>query len=142
MRSIAPALLIALLLPGTALAISETERIQAISETDKALRSTDAQMKDFFKGNAKEEPVSGRAWLAMSSEEKESAVVHSMADLSERGIVFSRRPEEYGADVEQILKTNPSRQSELLTNLLAAVLYETEPESRAALEGFRTDSGV
>lgn len=117
-----------------ALAVTDAERQAAIAESDRALRSVQGGMKDFMEEPAFEEEVTGASWLEKSESDQEDEIVHSMAVLSQYGIVFGHRPEHYRDAVKATLDAYPDRAGKRLTDILGGILYDTEPESRPALD--------
>ena len=115
-------------------AATDSERSAALTETNRALRTAQGDMKSFLSEPARSEDITGGAWLSLNTSDQEDEIVHAMATLSGYGIVFNKRPEYYRDAVQATLETYPDRGSKRLVDLLGGILYDTEPESRSALQ--------
>lgn len=116
-------------------AATDAERSAALAETDRALRGIQSDMRDFLsQPPARVEEATGSSWLDMGEAAREDEVVHAMAILGEHGIVFGRRPEHYAAAIQDTLQAFPERSHKPLVDILGGILYDTEPESRPALD--------
>lgn len=118
-----------------AAAASESERAAAVTEANRSLRAAAADMKDFMhQPGFRAEEETGVSWLDKGESDREDAIVHAMATLSEYGVVFGQRPERYTALVRDTLAAYPERAYKRLVDILGGIIYDTEAENRGALE--------
>ena len=76
--------------------------------------------------------VTGRDWVQkMSIKEKFMALVVPMNLFHRYGVDFRKTPPEYIRIMDNVLFNNPYIESEDVANILASIVYFTEPESRA-----------
>ena len=89
------------------------------------------------------EPVripAGIEWLYGSMGERFDAVIASMAVLTRSGVNLDRTPADYYTALEKNLKRDPSLNEVPLTDLLADIVYQTEPASKSTLDNLRKAS--
>lgn len=73
----------------------------------------------------------------MNAQEKVTYILTSMEVLSKHSIPLSKSPNEYMALIDQELAHNSVAYDADATNILASVVYETEPASREAIDRIR-----
>ena len=78
--------------------------------------------------------VTGLEWLQMSARDRFEYVLTSMYILTQQGVALSKSPNDYYNAVSERLRLNPNLYSANVTNILASILYETEPGGREALD--------
>lgn len=72
----------------------------------------------------------------MSMGERRDYVLVSMAVLDQCGVTLGRSLLDYYDAIEQRLRVNPDLYDVNLTDILASLVYETEPETRGVLSPF------
>jgi hypothetical protein len=81
--------------------------------------------------------VTGLEWLQMSLGERRDYVRLSMVVLDKQDVPLSHTLLEYFNAIEQKLLHDPDYYGTDITNILALIVYETEPETREALDRMR-----
>jgi hypothetical protein len=75
----------------------------------------------------------GAQWIRLPQEEKFKVVFASIVALDEAGVPFTKSPNHYILLIDLLLAGYPELLGEDPANLLAAIVYKYEPESRAPL---------
>ncbi len=114
-------------------ALTESEKSQAVSETQKVLASAKPRA-DIRPTTYRD--ITGLEWLQISMGARRDAILVSMAVLDQHGVLLSRSLLDYYDAIEQKLRSNPDLYDVNLTDILASFVYETEPESRGVLNQF------
>ena len=86
--------------------------------------------------------VTGFEWLQMSAGDRRDYVEVSMAILYKNGIPLNYSLFEYFNAIEQKLLRDNGYYGTSVTNILAAVVYETEPKAREALDRARAKPAI
>jgi len=86
--------------------------------------------------------ITGLEWLKMSADKRLDYIVTSMYVLTNHGVDLEKSPNSYYKAVEERLRFNPDFYSANVANILASIVYETEPGARAALDQIRKKSEV
>ena len=81
--------------------------------------------------------LNGIEWLQSSGSERMDAVRLSLAYLKKEGLRPQQKLNDYYNGVYTALRSNHSYYEKSVTDILAAVLYEKEPENRPVLDRFR-----
>ena len=81
--------------------------------------------------------VAGLEWLQMSAGDRLDNILTSMYILTQHGVALSKSPNDYVNAVGERLRLNPNLYSANVTNVLASIVYETEPGSGEALDKLR-----
>lgn len=81
--------------------------------------------------------VTGLEWLEMSVGEKTDEIIKSMLVMTQHGVPLGRTPNDYYKAVQQKLNQQPALYGSLLTDILAAEVYDKEPSCREALDNLR-----
>lgn len=119
-----------------AAAITESEKKAAQEEVAKALKPAQMQP-DIIKPRGE---TTGLEWLQMSIGDRTEAILFSMYVLTQHGVDLAKTGNDYYNAVEEKLKLNPDLYHKDITNILASVVYETEPETRQTLDQWRKRS--
>lgn len=93
-----------------------------------------------FAADKPKEPVripSGIEWLSGSMGERFDQVIAAMAILSQSEVNLEKTPADYYTALEKRLKRTPAENQRILTQILADIVYETEPRSRLVLDKLR-----
>lgn len=85
---------------------------------------------------ADKEPT-GYSWLKMNDAERLDYVMTSLYILSSHGVEYKGSPKGYMGAIGEKLDKSPELYEANVTNILASVIYETEPQSRGGLERIR-----
>lgn len=85
--------------------------------------------------------ATGLEWLQMSGTDRVGAIQVSLYVLDRHGVEFSKKPIEYYDEINRRLLSNPGLYPVAITNILASIIYDTEPASRTALDKTRGKSG-
>ncbi len=91
-----------------------------------------------FANESSQKPVTGMEWLQESIIERLEKVRVSMVILHANGVPVSRSSNDYYNAIEQKIRQEPDKADSDLTSILASIIYKEEPESREALDKFRT----
>ena len=136
MRTIAFLTITALLLTAKpSQALTEAERSKSVAEVHRAIAS--AETSPNLSTPKVMDSVTGIQWLQMSADERADSLTLSMYILANRGVNLQRSPNDYYDAVNQKLRLDPNLYTAKLTNILASIVYEEEPENREALDRFR-----
>ncbi len=84
-----------------------------------------------------EKPVSGMEWLEKSIPERLERVRVSMLILHTNGVPVEGSANDYYNALDKKIRREPSIADTDLTNILASVIYDTDPASREVLNKFR-----
>ena len=103
--------------------------------------------KSFYKADQKDdaakvehlEDVSGLEWFELSIGERMDHILASMSVLSHQGVPIKKSMNDYYNAVSEKLRTDPGLYETKITNILASIIYEKDPESRAKLDQFRNN---
>jgi hypothetical protein len=120
---------------NSAPAITEAEKQAASNEVAKALKSFERKG-EVLRPRGE---VTGLEWLQMSIGERTDSILYSMYVLTQHGVELAKTGNDYYNAVEEKLKLNPDLYHKDLTNILASIVYETEPGSREVLDQWRKD---
>jgi hypothetical protein len=77
----------------------------------------------------------GAGWPSLNPEEKFMVIFSSMVALDSEGVRFDEPPYRYIRMIDIVVERFPELQSEDITNLLAAIVYQWDPATRQALLG-------
>ena len=80
------------------------------------------------------EAITGRDWMEMSRVEKGVFVFSAVQALRAYGVPLKETPLSYTSWMDETVWTNPAAMSLAAKNILAAVIYQNEPETRPALD--------
>ena len=133
--------LYALILVGPVLMLSCGAHAEQVGKSD-AISDLN---KSFYKADQKEdaakvehlEDVSGMDWFELSLGERMDHILASMSILSHQGVPIKKSMNDYYNAVSEKLRTDPSLYETKITNILASIIYEKDPESRAKIDQFR-----
>jgi len=84
--------------------------------------------------NFNPESITGRDWQGLSRLEKGLFVFQAVQALKAYGVPLSQAPAEYTEWMDEVVMDHPAAMSVKAKNLLAAVIYENEPDCREALD--------
>ncbi len=80
-------------------------------------------------------------WLELSLVKRMEHILASMVLLSQNGVPLGKTPDEYYDAVAEKLRFTPDLFSVNVTQILAGIVYETEPGTREVLDGLRKKRG-
>ena len=137
MRRIATTLVTAIAL----LMISYSGHADQVGKTD----AISDLHKSFYKAEQKDdaakvehlEDVSGMEWFELSIGERMDHILASMSVLNRQGVSIKKSMNDYYNAVSEKLRTNPGLYDTKITNILASIIYDKDPESRAKIDQFR-----
>ena len=84
----------------------------------------------------------GYSWLKMTDTERLDYVMTSLYILSDKGVECKGSPNAYLDAIGEKLDKNPELYDANVTNILASVIYETEPGTREALDELKKHSQI
>ena len=70
----------------------------------------------------------------MSRSEKVTYIITAIQVLQKKGVEFAKSPDDYITAVDNRLIDAPDLVSADVTNILASIIYEQEPQNRDALD--------
>lgn len=82
-------------------------------------------------------PVTGYSWLKMTDAERLDYVMTSLYILTNQGVEYKGSPKAYMDAIGEKLDKSTDLYDANVTNILASVIYETEPGTREALDKIR-----
>ena len=123
------------LIAQPAWAITEAEKVRAATEVQRGINSSEIGPE--IKPDGVKIDTTGLEWLQMSMGERKDSVILSMAVLEKNGIALGRSPLDYMDLIKEKLMRNHELYEQTITNVLAGIVYEKEPDSREILDALR-----
>ena len=114
----------------------EVGKADAISDLHKSFYKAD-QKKDAA-GVEHLEDVSGMEWFELPMGERMDHILASMIVLDRQGVPIKKSMNDYYNAVSAKLRADPGLYDTKITNILASIIYEKDPESRGKLDQFRS----
>ena len=135
---------LSLILISALLVISAGARAEQVGKAD----AISDLRKPFYKAEQKEdasrvehlEDVSGMEWFELPMGERMDYIMASMSILHSQGVPIKKSMNDYYNAVSEKLRSNPNLYDAKITNILASIIYEKDPEARAKLDEFRNKS--
>lgn len=78
--------------------------------------------------------ITGLEWLNLTIGDRQQYVFIAMKVLDKNGVPLSNTVLDYYNEIERAIKLKPENYSRSITSILASVVYDSEPGSRAALD--------
>ena len=110
-------------------------KTDAISDLHKSFY--DAQQKEDAARVERLEDVSGMEWFELPMGERMDHILAAMSVLSRQGVPIKKSINDYYNAVSEKLRTNTGLYDTKITNILASIIYEKDPGSRAKLDQIR-----
>lgn len=129
-----------LLVSTLAYALTESEKSKAtvvVQKTSALGQASSEKTNSVTKIN-----MTGLEWLRLSEKDQLDYIMSSMFILTNHGVIFTKTPVEYYYAVKERMRFNPDFYSANITNILASIIYEQEPDNRDAIDQIRQKPNI